>query len=325
MEPAKTYSIVVRMVSDRSVCMDGYARKYFTVSVEEYSGTPRHSSTSPKIVSMCFNENTIQTVVWQHPVRTAEYQLSDIRRIGHRGNGCNSKRNQKPRENTIESFVLAHSKGAQMVEMDVQLTADKQLVVFHDHAIRGKLVAEMTYQEFLLESNSSCEDFCSTNTTLENILEALPDDLAVYLEIKHKSNATNYPPDYANEVVEYTLELVKRYPERRILFASFSPYTCVLIKTCCPSYKVCFLMCNSTLDYVSKESLVDTIAEFVTGCKIDGVICDTGFYPEAKELFGKIEGKAKLLYGKNTNDTESITRFRELGFSGFCTDDLSIH
>lgn len=327
MDPAKAYSILVKMLPHPSICASepSGSRKYFTITIEECSAMHEHGSIPPKITPICFDGSIIQTVVSQYVPNTAEYQLSDIRRIGHRGNGCNSEANPEPRENTIESFALAHSKGAQMVEMDVQLTSDKRLVVFHNHSIYGKLVAEMTYQEFLRESNSSCDDFRSTNTTLENILESLPEDLAVYLEVKYESSVKNYPPNYASDVVEHTLELVQRYPERMILFASFSPYVCALIKTCCPSYKVCFLMCDSTLNYVSRECLANTIAEFVTGCKIDGVVCDTEFYSEAKELFRKVEGKAKFLYGRGTNDIESLAGFINLGFSGFCTDNLSIH
>jgi glycerophosphoryl diester phosphodiesterase len=46
--------------------------------------------------------------------------------IGHRGASGESP------ENTLESFQLAVTQGACMIEMDLQLTADGHIVVVHD-------------------------------------------------------------------------------------------------------------------------------------------------------------------------------------------------
>ncbi len=46
--------------------------------------------------------------------------------IAHRGASAYAP------ENTIPAFELAHSQGADMIELDVQITADGVLVVFHD-------------------------------------------------------------------------------------------------------------------------------------------------------------------------------------------------
>jgi len=55
-------------------------------------------------------------------------------------------------ENTLPSFEAAIEMGADMVELDVQLTSDKEVVVFHDEKIsrctdgRGK-IADYTLAE----------------------------------------------------------------------------------------------------------------------------------------------------------------------------------
>ncbi|NTU80743.1 MAG: glycerophosphodiester phosphodiesterase [Chloroflexales bacterium] len=46
--------------------------------------------------------------------------------IAHRGASAYAP------ENTLAAFALAHSQGAQMIELDVQPTADGRLAVFHD-------------------------------------------------------------------------------------------------------------------------------------------------------------------------------------------------
>ena len=59
--------------------------------------------------------------------------------VGHRG-----ARNEAP-ENTIESFAHAYQNGCQHFELDIQLSSDHELIVFHDTSLkrttgyRGKL------------------------------------------------------------------------------------------------------------------------------------------------------------------------------------------
>jgi len=59
--------------------------------------------------------------------------------VGHRG-----ARNEAP-ENTVEGFIHAQQHGCQHFELDIQLSADHELVVFHDSTLkrttgqRGKL------------------------------------------------------------------------------------------------------------------------------------------------------------------------------------------
>src|SRR5216684_6497531 len=53
--------------------------------------------------------------------------------IGHHGVGPNDGENPAlPIENTVESVRLAYTLGARVVEVDVQLTQDGRLAVFHD-------------------------------------------------------------------------------------------------------------------------------------------------------------------------------------------------
>jgi len=53
--------------------------------------------------------------------------------IGHHGVGPNSGQDPSlPIENTVDSVRLAYNLGARVVEVDVQLTKDGQLAVFHD-------------------------------------------------------------------------------------------------------------------------------------------------------------------------------------------------
>ena len=55
--------------------------------------------------------------------------------VGHRGFGMNRCPGRGIRENTIASFIAAHSSGAQWCEFDVQVTADGVPVLWHDSVL----------------------------------------------------------------------------------------------------------------------------------------------------------------------------------------------
>jgi glycerophosphoryl diester phosphodiesterase len=90
--------------------------------------------------------------------------------IGHHGVGPNTGDNPAlPIENTVESVRQAYSLGARVVEVDVQLTRDNRLAVFHD--------------DFL-------SDFtCVHSLTLDQLQERLPfvPELHQILEVRANS------------------------------------------------------------------------------------------------------------------------------------------
>ena len=67
-----------------------------------------------------------------NPVTPVFYALEEIILIGHRGAPSLAP------ENTTESFIKAFEVGIKGVELDVQLSKDEKLVVFHDWYIRNR-------------------------------------------------------------------------------------------------------------------------------------------------------------------------------------------
>ena len=91
-------------------------------------------------------------VFWQKPkqwnsllINSALFSTipqSPILNIGHRG-GCRGKL-----ENTIESFDYGLHCGANVLEMDVCLTKDKQIVVIHDNSLLRLCGVDKQVEEF---------------------------------------------------------------------------------------------------------------------------------------------------------------------------------
>jgi glycerophosphoryl diester phosphodiesterase len=93
-------------------------------------------------------------------------------------------------ENTVSAFARAVSEGADGVELDVQCTADGELVVTHDTRIRGSRVAELTVAELRRELPAA--------PVLAECLDVLVGHL-VNVEIKHEPPALLGPDDDAGE------------------------------------------------------------------------------------------------------------------------------
>lgn len=252
----------------------------------------------------------------------ANFDLNKIERIGHRGNGKNSAYNKIPRENVVDSFNLAYFNKAEMIELDVHLTKDNVLVVFHDSSINNIPIYEMTFYEFIQLTNSDMNNYKATNTTLENILNNIPEDLGIYVEIKY--NLFNYENyfDYGIKIVLSTLRLLDLYHNRKFMIASFSPFICALLKLLSP-YKICFIVDQDIFDYVSIEILNQNLIDFYKIFNFDGIVFDSEFYIYIKE-FLETNNCTKIIYGSGSNDIEKVREFKKLGITGFCTDNLTI-
>ena len=64
-------------------------------------------------------------------------------KIAHRGYSDLHK------DNTMESFYAAIDNSFNMIELDIQLTKDNIIIVFHDTFINDKLIENMNYKEIV--------------------------------------------------------------------------------------------------------------------------------------------------------------------------------
>lgn len=129
-------------------------------------------------------------------------------------------------ENTIPAFEAAIRMGAEMIELDVQLSSDGVPVVFHDPVLQhhsdgyGPL-KKYTFAELKqLDAGSWFEKKFSGTTipALEEVLALASGKITLNIEIKTQAVSDQL----AGGVEEKCLELVEKYNmEERVLFSSF--------------------------------------------------------------------------------------------------------
>ncbi len=128
-------------------------------------------------------------------------------------------------ENTLAAFRLAHHLGADGIELDVMLSADKELVVIHDDSVdrttngTGK-VAQMPYAA--LKELDAGEKFSAgfkgePLPTLSQVFEELGGELLINVELK------NYAHPFDN-LTQRVVGLVTAFHlEESVLLSSFNP------------------------------------------------------------------------------------------------------
>ncbi|GGG05619.1 MULTISPECIES: glycerophosphodiester phosphodiesterase family protein [Cysteiniphilum] len=146
--------------------------------------------------------------------------------IAHRG------ANKIAPENTMLAFEKAYEVGARWIELDVQLSADNMLFIFHDNNAKKLtgLDVDLTSQAWadiskLHVLNDRFPEAHAKIPTMDEYLAwmATKSDLYTNIEIKVKAE---FDADYETCLVKHLLDLVERYPQlhSRILLSSFSEY-----------------------------------------------------------------------------------------------------
>ena len=98
--------------------------------------------------------------------------------VGHRGASADAP------ENTLDSLRLAVEQGADMVELDLRLTADEHLVVFHDSDLERLTGASGRIEELTLAELAEHRVEGAPIPSLEEVFDALPAEFPLNLELK---------------------------------------------------------------------------------------------------------------------------------------------
>ena len=170
---------------------------------------------------------------------------------------------RKAPENTSYAFEAAVDSDADYIELDVQLTKDNQLVVFHDSEISrttdGKgMLNNYTYDE--LQTFSAGSWFSKDGRfddakimLLTDVLELVGDDIMMNIEIKNHGNI--------QLATEMTVDAIKQYGiEHSCYVTSFSYAALKKVKKLDPNIKTGLIANVATTSAFNKLKYIDALS-----------------------------------------------------------------
>lgn len=236
--------------------------------------------------------------MWQHR------SVGRPRVFGHRGAMGHAP------ENTFVSFELALAQGAEVIELDVHLTADDQLVVIHDHrlerttdgwgSVRDQTLAEL--KRFDASVNAGPAHGGQQIPSLDEVLAWARTRCALDIEIK--GGPLPYPG-----IHERVVELVRRYAMTdRVMVISFDHPTVSRVKALAPEIAVGTLYTCRPIDPVrmAQDAGADAIMPF-------WVYCDRQTVQQAQDAGLSVHPWA-------TSELEAIAALADLGVDSICSD-----
>ena len=153
-------------------------------------------------------------------------------------------------ENTLRAFALAADMGADGVELDVQISKDGRLVVFHDDELSRLTgftgsVADYTYAELCRMPVIHAVDATERDVAplLEDVLALLHErGLSVNIELKNSRAA--FPA-----LEEKTLEAVEKAGmKEKTIYSSFNHYVLMKLREVDPKAKIGLLYSEAMVD-----------------------------------------------------------------------------
>ncbi len=220
-------------------------------------------------------------------------------------------------ENTMIAFKLAISQGAPAIELDVQLSADNKVVVFHDRtASRTTNGSGKIRQHTLnhLKSLHAGAAFGSTFPdarvpTLEEVFNELDPYIYLNIELKNISSPFDSLPGKVAKIIR------KHQAKNRVLISSFNTIALTRMLRLLPSVPRGLLL--------HKPSRVD-LCIFIPRLISDFQTINTSFACITENRVDSLHKLGKKVYTYTLNHPDDIQYALNCGVDGFFTDDPAL-
>jgi glycerophosphoryl diester phosphodiesterase len=228
--------------------------------------------------------------------------------IAHRGASAYAP------ENTLAAFELAVRQGADAIELDAKLTADGQVVVFHDQTlerttgVHGR-VSEKTLAELRHLDAGSHFDIAYKGEpipTLDEVLEAVGGKIFINIEL---TNYTSLNDDLPQKVAE----IVKKHRlSQWVMFSSFNPIALVRAHRYLPEVP---------LGLLSRPGRAGAWARSWLGFLIPYQALHPYLEDTSQNLIERIHRRGCRVQVYTVNRPEDMRRLIQMGVDGIFTDD----
>ena len=219
-------------------------------------------------------------------------------------------------ENTIPSFEGTIAMGADMVELDVQLTSDREVVIFHDEKLsrctdgRGRIADYTLASLKKLDAGSwFARKFKNTKIpTLAEVLDICKNRIAVNIEIKTEA----VDKIISGGIEERCLKIVEQKGmKKHVVFSSFDPRAIVHLKQIDKTAPVAVLFEKKLYGSRLPSDIIESLSADAFNCS-------------KSELTGKwmvdVQSHGIPVNIYTVNDVKNMKKFIGMGVSGLFTN-----
>jgi glycerophosphoryl diester phosphodiesterase len=228
--------------------------------------------------------------------------------FGHRGASASAP------ENTLPSFELALSQGADAVELDVKLTADEQAVVIHDPTVDRTTDGTGRVNRLRLSEIKKLDagkyfkpEFEGVRIpTLDEVFESVGKRILINVELTNYSS----PGDNLIPIVAY---IVQRHQlDKDVFFSSFSGGNLRHMKVLLPDTPVAILCQGGFPGFFARSSLL---------VKTSPINIHPNLSDVNERLVKKEHDRNRRVHVWTVNKDTDILMLRDLDVDGLITDD----
>ena len=223
-------------------------------------------------------------------------------------------------ENTLASFRLAVEHGAPAIELDVKLTADRQIVVLHDQTVDRTTNGHGDLRQFTLadlrELNAgnrfSAQYQGERIPTLAEVFEAVGEQVFINIELtNYASTRDGLPEQVAGLVGKYAMQ-------NRVMFSSFQARNLARISRLFPQTPVGLL---------TLEGLAGMLARGLEGRWVSPAIIHPYFRDVDERFMRRQQQLHRRVHVWTVDDPQEMLRLASLGVHGIFTNDprLALH
>ncbi len=238
------------------------------------------------------------------PLYPSLYSTGKLVKVGHRGVPSLTH------ENTLDSFRKAIDTGMDGIELDVQFSADKKLVVYHNWSIetqsgKSELIKNLTYSEIHKISLNGNEQ--NEIPLFTDVLDILNKKIIINIEIK-SAHILN------TKIEKNVLDLIKAYGfENNCILSSFNPFIIRRVKKINPKILTAFLWSKNSPQFIINTPL------WVWICRPDGFHADIDYLD--KNLINWIRKKNMSIMTFTITKQKQLIKAQLLGVDGVFMDD----
>ena len=217
-------------------------------------------------------------------------------------------------ENTLAAFKLARDQGANAIELDVQLTADKSIIVFHDTTVdrttnsTGKIrhlsVSDLQNLKAGYVYGPAFENV--RIPTLDEVFTEFSDFPLINIELKNSDSPTDNLPILVAERIQ------NHRMEDHVLVSSFNPIALRRFHKLLPDIPLGRLM--------HFPRTVEYFRLFPSQLKIYRTV-HTSFAALNSSRINYFHSLGKLVFTYTLNHPSDMIKALNLGVDGFFTDD----